>query len=52
MLTLSAVNASDADDPDAFKCWLSGGMQELGEPVMRRELRFAELAPLSLCNQL
>ena len=38
MLTLSAVNASDADEPDAFECWLSGGMKELGEPMVEELL--------------
>ena len=38
MLTLSAVNASDDDKPDAFECWLSGGMKELGEPMVEELL--------------
>ncbi len=28
------VSALRAHDPDAFKCWLSGGVQDLGEPVV------------------
>ena len=27
-----------ANDPDAFKCWLSGGVQDLGEPVVEELL--------------
>ena len=32
------VAALRANDPDAFKCWLSGGIQELGEPVVEELL--------------
>ena len=28
------VAALHADDPDAFRQWLSGGVQDLGEPVV------------------
>ena len=28
------VAALRANDPDVFKCWLSGGMQVLGKPVV------------------
>ena len=28
------VAALRANDPDLFKCWLSGGVQDLGEPVV------------------
>ncbi len=28
------VSALRANDPYAFKCWLSGGVQDLGEPVV------------------
>ena len=28
------VAALRANDSDAFKCWLSGGVQDLGEPVV------------------
>ena len=28
------VGALRANDPDAFKCWLSGGVQDLGEQVV------------------
>ena len=28
------VAALRANDPDAFKCWLSGGVQDLGEQVV------------------
>ena len=28
------VAALRANDPAAFKCWLSGGVQDLGEPVV------------------
>ncbi|GCE65924.1 hypothetical protein OMCYN_01870 [cyanobiont of Ornithocercus magnificus] len=28
------VAALRANDPDAFKRWLSGGVQDLGEPVV------------------
>ena len=28
------VVAQRANDPDAFKCWLSGGVQDLGEPLV------------------
>ena len=27
-----------ANDSDAFKCWLSGGVQDLGEPVVEELL--------------
>ena len=33
-----------ANDPDAFKCWLSGGVQDLGKPVAE-ELLLDWLAP-------
>lgn len=26
------------NDPDAFKCWLSGGVQDLGEPAVEELL--------------
>jgi hypothetical protein len=32
------VAALRANDPDAFKCWLSGGVQDLGEPVVEEHL--------------
>ncbi len=32
------VSALRANDPDAFKCWLSGGVQDLGEPVVEELL--------------
>ena len=32
------VAALRANDPDAFKCWLSGGVQDLGEPVVEELL--------------
>ena len=28
------VSALRANDPDAFKCWLLGGLQDLGEPAV------------------
>ena len=28
------VAALRANDPDAFSCWLSGGVQDLGEPIL------------------
>ena len=33
------VAALRANDPDAFKCWLSGEVQDLGEPVVEELLR-------------
>ena len=38
------VAALRANDPDAFKCWLSGGVQDLGKPVAE-ELLLDWLAP-------
>ena len=32
------VAALRANDPDAFKCWLFGGVQDLGEPVVEKLL--------------
>ena len=32
------VAALRANDPDLFKCWLSGGVQGLGEPVVEELL--------------
>ncbi|WP_115022481.1 hypothetical protein [Synechococcus sp. UW69] len=32
------VSALRANDPDAFRCWLSGGVQDLGEPVVEELL--------------
>ncbi len=32
------VAALRANDPDAFKCWLSGGVQDLGELVVEELL--------------
>ena len=32
------VAALCANDPDAFKCWLSGGVQDLGETVVKELL--------------
>ena len=32
------VYALRVNDPDAFKCWLSGGVQDLDEPVMEELL--------------
>ena len=32
------VAALRANDPDAFQCWLSGGVQDLGEPVVEELL--------------
>ena len=32
------VAALRANDPDAFKCWLSGGVQDLAEPVVEELL--------------
>ena len=32
------VAALRANDPDLFKCWLSGGVQDLGEPVVEELL--------------
>ena len=32
------VLALRANDPDAFKWWLSGGLQDLGEPVAEKLL--------------
>ena len=30
------VTALRANAPDAFRCWLSGGLQDLGEPVAEK----------------
>ena len=38
------VAALRANDPDAFRQWLSGGMQDLGEPMVE-ELLLYWLAP-------
>ena len=32
------VAALRANDPDAFQCWLSGWVQDLGEPVVEELL--------------
>ena len=32
------VPALRANDSDAFRCWLSGGIQDLGEPVVEELL--------------
>ena len=32
------VAALRANDPDALKCWLFGGVQDLGEPVVKELL--------------
>lgn len=32
------VAALRANEPDAFKCWLTGGIQDLGEPVVEELL--------------
>ena len=32
------VSAIRANDPDAFRQWLSGGVQDLGEPVVEELL--------------
>ena len=32
------VAALRSNSPDAFKCWLSGGVQELGEPLVEELL--------------
>ena len=32
------IYAIRANDPDAFKCWLSGAVQDLGEPVVEELL--------------
>ena len=32
------VAALRANDPDAFRCWLSGGVQDLGELVVEELL--------------
>ena len=38
------VAALHANDPAAFKCWLSGGVQDLGKPVAE-DLLLVWLAP-------
>ncbi len=38
------VSALRANDPDAFKCWLCGGVQDLGKPAVE-ELLLDWLAP-------
>lgn len=37
-LLAELVAALQANDPDAFRQWLSGGVQDLGEPVVVEEL--------------
>ena len=32
------VAALRANDPDGFKCWLSGGIQDVGKPVVEELL--------------
>ena len=39
------VAALRANEPDAFKCWLTGGIQDLGEPEVT-ELLMDWLTPL------
>lgn len=39
------VTALRANDPDSCRCWLSGGVQDLGEPV-EEELWLDWLDPL------
>ena len=41
------VAALRANDPDLFRRWLSGGVQDLGEPVVE-ELLLDWLAPFSM----
>ena len=45
------VAALRANDPDAFKQWLSGGVQDLGEPVVE-ELLLNWLAPLKMMDKI
>lgn len=33
------VAALRSNDPDAYRCWLSGGVQDLGEPVVEEQNR-------------
>ena len=37
-LVVELVPALRANDSDAFRCWLSGGIQDLGEPVVEELL--------------
>ena len=37
-LIAELVVALRAKDPDAFRCWLSGGVQDLGGPVVEKLL--------------
>ena len=37
------IYALRANDPDLFRQWLSGGVQDLGEPVVEELLRFPSL---------
>ena len=38
------ISALRANDPDTFKCWLCGGVQDLGKPAVK-ELLMDWLAP-------
>ena len=40
------VAALRADDPDLFKRWLSGGVQDLGEPWWARHHRATNPSPV------
>ena len=37
-LIAELVAALRAKDPDAFRCWLSGGVRDLGKPVVEKLL--------------
>ena len=37
-LIAELVAALRAKDPDAFRCWLSGGVRDLGKPVVEELL--------------
>ncbi|AII49933.1 hypothetical protein KR52_12410 [Synechococcus sp. KORDI-52] len=37
-LLVELATALRANDPDAFRCWLSGGVKDLGEPLVEKLL--------------
>ena len=37
------IAALCANDPDAFKFWLSGGVQDLGEPIVEELIAAIEI---------
>ena len=49
-LIAELVAALRAKDPDAFRCWLSGGVRDIGKPVVE-ELLLDWFAPFLMVEE-